>query len=681
MKKLICLLLTLCLAMTGMTIIAAAEEPAAERPLTTAELPDGHWAAFEAEMASAYANARSRAPGQAQYALAARDEFNGYTGTKADGSLSASFTVTDAVVPVGQEVIFYVNLACSYPPMVYTVGGLVMDENFQRLGSHQYNGGESFEVNADSKAFGIKIGLDFPGYFNFVVVVSDGVGNRIALTTPTIQVYDKEKPPFTSVGTDQDIIMETENSLGVLLEMDKKQTKVGHPVTANVTLSTRHDPVKYTGTWTLKDEAGNVVETLTQKVTGEVNAQAEKATIAFDYKPLQAGRIQFSIDATDGAGNHVNIDAPHMTVEDGFYIETALNRAVMNVGKTTRGTYTVYGHTCESIYYFLGWECYDAEGNLLESRRETLTEASGSSLYTPRIGDELVFYAGAGCEHHAATYQQDTLLLVGSIDAEIWPLTVTAQSGSEVGAGYSVSGGLEPYQKITIIGVSTDSISGERYTFMEKTVTETEGTVFGRAHLGDAVHFEIRVTEEDGYTSTWASESIPMSEAPAVTTPTLTASVSPRQLQANETVTLTWKMVGGSGTINKLEPENSYVRWTTAEGDVLSEELIDKISGTADFTPEADGDYLCVLVLTDGYNQQVKWTSEAIRVRTGRTPGDANQDGAVNIMDALLTLQYSVGWSVDIHTGNADVDGHGGVSIMDALLILQYSVGWDVSFQ
>ena len=97
--------------MTGMMIIAAAEEPAAERPLTTAELPDGHWSAFEAEMASAYANARSRAPGQAQYALAARDEFNGYTGSKADGSLSASFTVTDAVVPVGQEVILYVNLA------------------------------------------------------------------------------------------------------------------------------------------------------------------------------------------------------------------------------------------------------------------------------------------------------------------------------------------------------------------------------------------------------------------------------------------------------------------------------------------------------------------------------------------------------------------------------------------
>ncbi len=676
-----CLLLILCVAMTGMTIIAAAEETAVEKPLTVAELPDGHWAAFEAEMASAYANARARAPGQAQYALAARDEFNGYTGSKSDGSLSASFTVTDAVVPVGQEVIFYIDLSCSYPPMVYTVGGLVMDGNFQRLGNIQFNKGQSFEVDGTSKLTGFSHKMDFPGYFNFVVVVSDGVGNRIALTTPTIQVYDEDQPPFTSVGTDQDIIMETENSLGVLLEMDKKQTKVGHPATATVTLSTRHDPVKYTGIWTLKDEEGNVVETLTQKTTGEVNAQAEKATVTFAYKPLQAGRIQFSIDATDGADNHVTIDAPHMTVEDGFYVEVALNRAVMNIGKTTRGTYTVYGHTCDTTYYFLGWECYDAAGEMIESRREVLTEASGSDLYTPRVGNELLLYVGAGCEHHAATYEQDTLLLVGGIDAEVWPLTATAQSGSEVGAAYSVSGGLEPYQEITIIGVSTDSITGERYTFMEQTVTETEGTVFGTAHLGDAVHFEIRVVEEDGYTSTWVGESIPMSDAPDVTTPTLTASVSTRQLQANETVTLTWKMVGGSGTINKLEPENSYVRWTTAEGEVLSEELISKISGTSDFTPEADGDYLCVLVLTDGYNQQVKWTSDPIRVRTGRTPGDADQDGSVTIMDALAVLQSAVGWNNEIHASNADVDGDGATTIMDALLILQYAVGWDIEFQ
>lgn len=61
-----------------------------------------------------------------------------------------------------------------------------------------------------------------------------------------------------------------------------------------------------------------------------------------------------------------------------------------------------------------------------------------------------------------------------------------------------------------------------------------------------------------------------------------------------------------------------------------------------------------------------------------RIPGDVNDDSVVNIMDALLTLQYSVGWDVDINLLNADVDVSDTVTIMDALLILQYSVGWDI---
>ena len=61
-----------------------------------------------------------------------------------------------------------------------------------------------------------------------------------------------------------------------------------------------------------------------------------------------------------------------------------------------------------------------------------------------------------------------------------------------------------------------------------------------------------------------------------------------------------------------------------------------------------------------------------------RLPGDANDSGGVDILDALLTLQYSVGWNVAINTANANVDGNTSITILDALLILQYSVGWNV---
>lgn len=64
-----------------------------------------------------------------------------------------------------------------------------------------------------------------------------------------------------------------------------------------------------------------------------------------------------------------------------------------------------------------------------------------------------------------------------------------------------------------------------------------------------------------------------------------------------------------------------------------------------------------------------------------RIPGDANGDGEADIMDALLILQHSVGWSVAIDTDAADVNASGTADIMDALLILQYSVGWDVELK
>lgn len=64
-----------------------------------------------------------------------------------------------------------------------------------------------------------------------------------------------------------------------------------------------------------------------------------------------------------------------------------------------------------------------------------------------------------------------------------------------------------------------------------------------------------------------------------------------------------------------------------------------------------------------------------------RIPGDADDDGLVNVMDALAILQYDVGWDVTINTSNADVDASGTIDVMDALAILQYDVGWDVELK
>ncbi len=55
--------------------------------------------------------------------------------------------------------------------------------------------------------------------------------------------------------------------------------------------------------------------------------------------------------------------------------------------------------------------------------------------------------------------------------------------------------------------------------------------------------------------------------------------------------------------------------------------------------------------------------------------GDADGDGTVTIMDAMVIAQYDVGLVDDINLAVSDVDGDGTVTIMDAMVIAQYDVG------
>lgn len=64
-----------------------------------------------------------------------------------------------------------------------------------------------------------------------------------------------------------------------------------------------------------------------------------------------------------------------------------------------------------------------------------------------------------------------------------------------------------------------------------------------------------------------------------------------------------------------------------------------------------------------------------------RVPGDANEDGYVNLYDALAVLKYDRGLTTDINTSNADVNADGNANIYDALIIQQYSAGWHVTLK
>lgn len=55
--------------------------------------------------------------------------------------------------------------------------------------------------------------------------------------------------------------------------------------------------------------------------------------------------------------------------------------------------------------------------------------------------------------------------------------------------------------------------------------------------------------------------------------------------------------------------------------------------------------------------------------------GDANGDGKVDIVDALLVARYAAGFPVTINAANADVNCDGSINVVDALKIAQYAAG------
>lgn len=675
LKRILCFLLVLALALSCVTALADSNP---DKPVNFNDLPADYRALYASEMASALANARNRAPGQSQLSAMARGDFSGYQGSKADNSLRVEYKVTDSVVAVGEKVTFYATMTWDYGQLTYTYGGQVMDQDFNSRGPLVPQGKPNSFVTEESGPAQIGRAFSFTpdkaGYFNYVIILKDGNGNTLALTTPTVQVYEGEEPSYSGGVTDTDIGTTDKNQLVLFLTTDRQSTKVGTEVTAVASVSTKHDPVKYNATWTLEDKAGNKLDVKT--TTGEVNAVSGTAEIKLPYQPLMAGDLQLVVTATDGYENTTTINTPWITVADGFYFKARFNRAsAMMLGDSITATYETFGHECPSTAYYVGWECYDAAGNTLSTEAYTVQERSGKVAYTPRQGQGLEFYFGATCEHIANAYPAKLdIALVGALDVELTLTADTVRSGKSIGVNYTVDGGLVPFQSMVLRGYSYDTGRNKTYQFLTETLTEAEGTVTGVPHLGDEVYFELTVVERDGVTSTWKSPKAKMTGSPMVTDPKLEASVSSNLIAPGESATLTYKMSGGSGTLDKSGV--SYLRWLKADGTVLEKKTLTSVTGTASIKLADEGTYYCELVLVDGYNQQVTWKSEGIVVsEKAYTPGDANGDGVVTPADALLVLQYTAGWSVSLSKVNADVNANGTVDLQDAILVFQSAVG------
>ncbi|MDD6050407.1 MAG: dockerin type I repeat-containing protein [Clostridiales bacterium] len=505
MKKFISLLMMLMLIYPGMSI-AAAVGTETETLVAYEDLPEAHRLRYEAEMASALNNARARAPGQRQLLSQVRGDFNGYTGSKTDRSLEITYRVSDSVVTVGEKVTFQADMTCDTPPMLYTVSGLVFDEQFRKTGE-LVGQVVHVQVDATSKTITPSYTPNAPGYFCFVLVVSDSAGNMVSLTTNTVQVYEKNRPLFSNMAVD--------GQLALLMNLDRAKTDLGMVLGADLEITTAADPVQYTAVWTLTDEAGSVLDRAER--AGQVSAQTETAKLRLTYQPLMAGKLQLEITASDGDGNHIKTNTPVLTVADGCFCTVSLNAdTALTAGSSLTAAYAIHGHLCDATEAWLRWECRAANGEVIARSTQALTECTGQATYTPRVGQEVVCTVGASCAHFPEDVAMRSLALIGGLEVERALTADAVDCGDAIGVVYSVDGGLTPYREIVVRGYACDTASGNTQTFLTRTLTEAQGTVSGSPMRGNKVYFIIDVVEADGHTTAWKTGTAALTGAPGI---------------------------------------------------------------------------------------------------------------------------------------------------------------------
>lgn len=287
MKKLFSILLMLCL----LCLMAGAEGRL--ELISGSELPPAHLQALAAEKQLAL----SAAP-----FLIDRAAPSGYSDSRSDGPLEVCFSISASRVYVGQKVKLEVDFHCEETPMFITYSGLIMDESFRKTGEI---GAENFRTYYTSSEGSWSYIPDAPGYFCFVMVVSDKAGNRVSFHTNTIQVLKPAaKLEFSSKAVD--------SALTAFVSMDKRELHPGETITASCSFLYDMDPIRYTGRWMLYDDQDNAAvlsEFSDMVLTGG------DTVMTYSCTPAVPGEIVFELEAFDGEDHRVLLITPGIPVK------------------------------------------------------------------------------------------------------------------------------------------------------------------------------------------------------------------------------------------------------------------------------------------------------------------------------------------------------------------------------
>lgn len=126
---------------------------------------------------------------------------------------------------------------------------------------------------------------------------------------------------------------------------------------------------------------------------------------------------------------------------------------------------------------------------------------------------------------------------------------------------------------------------------------------------------------------------------------------------------------------------NTYtVTFSDWDGNTLKTQTVEHgKTATAPENPSRDG-YTFIGWDKDFSNVMSDLTVTAQYKKIANALGDANGDGTVNTLDAVMILRLIAEWDVNPDMVAADVNGDGSVNTLDAVNILRYIAGWDIEY-
>lgn len=156
-------------------------------------------------------------------------------------------------------------------------------------------------------------------------------------------------------------------------------------------------------------------------------------------------------------------------------------------------------------------------------------------------------------------------------------------------------------------------------------------------------------------------------------------------VQIGKSISVTYVIEGGLAPYTSITVTGYTVDSATGETTAFLTATNLTGSGTQSGVPETGDQLYFELVIVESDGRQTTWQTDVLELApaadASRLPGDADDNGVVDIYDGLVVLQYGVSADTAINLSNADVNADGEVNIHDALLILQYDAGWAVTLK